>query len=1179
MNTNRLFFFRDVGSVATRLGIVIVLLIADRIHAQVPAPITLNSGWKLQDASTLTATGATISTTGYSTTGWYNAVVPGTVLTSLVADGVYPEPLFGENNRPNVIPDTLCRTSWWYRTTFTVPSTYSGRRVWLNFQGINHRAEVWINGAHLSNTDPDLLSGPSIQGAFMRGIFDVTPYVTAGTTAAVAVQILPPPDPGTPVEAMLEAHRVMGGDMEQKDSPTFLSAAGWNWVPALRDRDIGIWQGVSASASGPVVIINPYVPTTSLTMSGMTATSATLAFQVTLKNTTTTAQSGTLQYTVAGQTFSQAVSLGASASQSVSRNITISNPQLWWPNGYGSPNLYTNNPITFTIGSTQSDSQNITFGIRTVDWQITSGSPSLFKLVVNGLPIMVRGGNWGMDEAMKRNTAARPLEQMVRLHKEAGLTMIRNWTGESTEEELYQWCDQYGLLVWNDFWINNPKQVQIHPFLDNVEDVLVRYRNHPSIAIWCGRNEDYFDTLTFENTVPGLKNSVNTIDPYRRYQKCTIDPGNGVNDSPYVWETNDFYFQTPTDSFHTEIGAPSPPTLEAMQSMMPSGDWDNWNDDWAEHEINHEDDYAGKLTARFGPMANHVDFIREAQLANYENWRAIIEGRNQYMFAPATGVLLWMTNPAQPSFIYQIYSYDLEPNASYFAVKKACEMTHVQMSPTGQVMVINNTSSALSNVTAKAQVYNMNGTTGGSAQTQTLSAPADTATSFFTVTFPASLSPVHFVRLTLTNSSGTVLSTNTYWHSSASSGADCTALQTMPSTNINVTATRSDSLGHTYLTTTLTNPTGNLALMSHMQIRRSDGSRVLPAFYGDNYITLLPGESRTVTIDVITANLNGSNPVIAVDGWNVTAASWSGTNVSVTTNTAAGVAHVPVIRNINSGFGFTDGYGSDCNVVNGGFVAGVSVNDTITDASGVSMAAPTLLYRTWRFGDTTYTLPVTSGRSYSLLLHFSDTEKTAAGQRKFNIDINGTRMVSDFDIIAAAGAPNKAVVQLFPGISPNSSNNIVLHLGLGSVDYPRISGLQVLGGAPIGTRISFQSFAPSSNRYITVDSANANTLRAIAASGTSQFDIVDAGGGYIALKSVQTGYYVSCDSNSGHNLRAAFATAIGNWEKFLWQDLGNNTFALISKVDGFYVTCNPGSSDNLGAYSANRARSWETFSF
>lgn len=128
------------------MRILVLLTILTSVLAasvqQANAAVALDSGWQLLDSAEVAATGAAISRVGYKPTGWHKATVPGTVLTSLVNDGVYPEPLYGENNRPDKIPDSLCRTDYWYRTEFTLSKDYAGRRVQLNFDGINYAAEV-----------------------------------------------------------------------------------------------------------------------------------------------------------------------------------------------------------------------------------------------------------------------------------------------------------------------------------------------------------------------------------------------------------------------------------------------------------------------------------------------------------------------------------------------------------------------------------------------------------------------------------------------------------------------------------------------------------------------------------------------------------------------------------------------------------------------------------------------------------------------------------------------------------------------------------------------------------------------------------------------------------------------------------------------------------------------------
>jgi hypothetical protein len=207
-----------------------------------PAPLVLSSGWQLQDAAKVSQSGEAISQAAFKPESWYAATVPGTVLTSLVNDGVYPEPLYGENNRPDKIPESLCRTPYWYRVAFTVPKSYSHKQTWLNFDGINYAAEVWVNGKQVG----------SIKGAFIRGTFDISSVAKPGQTAVLAVLVSPQPHPGVPHEHTIRNGMGLNGGITAIDGPTFLATIGWDWIPAIRDRDTGIWRKFYLSASGPV---------------------------------------------------------------------------------------------------------------------------------------------------------------------------------------------------------------------------------------------------------------------------------------------------------------------------------------------------------------------------------------------------------------------------------------------------------------------------------------------------------------------------------------------------------------------------------------------------------------------------------------------------------------------------------------------------------------------------------------------------------------------------------------------------------------------------------------------------------------------------------------------------------------------------------------------------------------
>src|SRR5882724_7888469 len=342
------------------IGLALLFLIPPLLAESFPNPTIISSGWQLQAVSKVPQSGAEISSASFQPAGWYSAIVPGTVLTTLVNNKVYPEPLYGENNRPDQIPESLCRTSYWYRTVFTVPKTYAEKKIWLNFDGINYAAEVWVNGKNIG----------AIKGAFTRGIFDISSVVKPGKESALAVLISPQPHPGVPHEHTLANGMGKNGGVTAIDGPTFLCSMGWDWIPAIRDRDAGIWQKVFLSATGPVVVKNPLV-TTELPLPDLK--SADVAIQVTVQNVTDKPQKGVLRGNFGDVTFEQPVAIEANSSRLVSLDSTnvpalhVNNPKLWWPNGYGPQNLYVLH-LNFEVNGNgnASDSQDVIFGIRKI---------------------------------------------------------------------------------------------------------------------------------------------------------------------------------------------------------------------------------------------------------------------------------------------------------------------------------------------------------------------------------------------------------------------------------------------------------------------------------------------------------------------------------------------------------------------------------------------------------------------------------------------------------------------------------------------------------------------------------------------------------------------------------------------------------------------------------------------
>jgi hypothetical protein len=863
-----------------------LLLMFAASAAMAQKPVDVPSGWMLQDVAKVPERGEVVSTAAYASTGWYPAVVPGTVLTTLVKDGIYPEPTYGENERPESIPESLNKTSYWYRTALVVPSSYVGRHVWLNFDGINYTAEVWVNGDRVGR----------MKGAFARGRFDVTKSVKPGQRAVLAVLVTPQPHPGVPIEHTVKNGIGHNGGITAIDGPTFLSTIGWDWLPAVRDRDTGIWQKVFLSSTGPVELSEPLV-TTDLPLPK--TDSADVAIGVKIRNLTDAPQVGVLAGTFGTIRFERRVALEPGESQVVHLDPTtnaalhVLKPKLWWPNGYGAQDLYKLH-LSFVQAAKSSDDLDVSFGMRKIAYSVADSDN--LTISVNGVKVFIRGGNWGLDEALKRIPRER-LEAQFRMHQLANLNLIRNWVGQSTSEDFYEMADKYGMLLWDEFFqpnpLDGPNPEDMDTYVANVREKILRFRNHPSIAIWCARNEG----LPPPEIDAALRKVMKELEPTRLYQPSSTD-GRGVKSGgPYAWRTPREFYKIDAP-FKTETGSMSIPTLESVHGMMPQKDWETINDDWAQHDFargaqQRDTEYRGLLDARYGKVKNLADFVRKGQMMNYEAYRAMYEGREAALFAPTTAVITWMSSPAQPSFVWQLYHYDLEAAAPLYAVKKACEQVHVMMNEaTGELLVVNELPKPVVGAVASVTVFAMDGAV-KYAHESVVDAAADTATGAGRIALPENLSAVYFVKLELHDAKGKLLSDNFYWRAQPQHQDDLTALDSMATVTLDAKVRRSDLGGKSVITVTLKNPTTHVALMAHVQLRRKSGERVLPAFASDNYVSLVGGESRTIALEAATKELKGEDALVVVDGWNVSVGDANAKGVAVQDNVDAQVSHWP----------------------------------------------------------------------------------------------------------------------------------------------------------------------------------------------------------------------------------------------------------------------------------------------
>ncbi len=844
--------------------------------------------WQMQDSAKVFSTATVLSTANFHPENWYAATVPGTVLTTLVNNHVYPEPLYGENMR--AIPESLNKTNYWYRTVVNIPASHKGRHTWLHFAGINYSSEVWVNGKKAGAT----------RGAFIRGDFDISEFVKPGHQAVIAVLVSPQPHPGVPHEHNVANGVGANGGESAIDGPTFLSTIGWDWLPAVRDRDTGIFLPVTMDSTGPALIKDPFI-TADLSASHDTAD---LHVFTALRNESAKPVTGTLTGTIQllnsqdhPITFQKPVTIPANSTQDVSLDkdstpeLHVTNPKLWWPNGYGPQNLYTLT-LSFDVAKKTSSTESRQFGVRKIEYQVPDSEN--LTLSVNGVRVMARGGNWGLDEALKRVPRER-LDAQFHLHALANLNIVRNWVGQSTSPDFYDMADKYGMLIWDEFFQPNPfdgpDPSDIPAYIANVTDKVVRYRNHPSIAVWCARNEGY-PPKDLDNSLKAL---MTKLDGSRLYQSNSAD-GRGVSShGPYYWRSPRFFYPL-NESFKTETGSVSVPTIESIQGMMPEKDWETINDDWAQHDMasgaQRGDEFPQTLAERYGHIRNLADFVRKGQMATYEAFRAMYEGRNAKMFKETTGILTWMSHPAQPSFVWQLYHYDLEPNAALYGAKKAAEQVHVQFNEeTRAIEVVNNRADALNDLRVNLIIYRFNGMIDGRHTYTVAQLPGSSTIRVAQIEVDARITPLYFIKLVLTDATNDVISSNLYWQHVAQDQFD--GFENLPTVALDARASASTEGDQTLVSVTLRNNTDNVALLAHLQLhQKNSGRRVLPVFYSDNYISLSPGDSAGVRIEAATKDLQGDEPLIEIDGYNVDVKPVDGP-VSVTLNQNAQPSHWP----------------------------------------------------------------------------------------------------------------------------------------------------------------------------------------------------------------------------------------------------------------------------------------------
>src|SRR6266481_4332909 len=851
------------------LTLVAGLLLTGRaaLGADEPSKIFLHKDWEIQSSCEAKANGAEISTTGFDAKGWHHSDIPSTVVGALVTDKTYPDPDYGTNLRtfPGFNDDpqhffsnldmprgSPFRCSWWFRTEFSVPAEVEHKTNWLNFLGINYRANVWLNGQKIADAN-------DVAGTFATFEFNVSKALHPGKNNALAVEIFAP-------------------------GKNDLGITWVDWNPTPPDKDMGIWKEVFLRSSGDVSLRNPFV-TSKLDSDYRNAA---LTISADLRNVLNHVVSGVLRAEVDGKRVSQEVSLNAGETKTVSlaaeqyAQLRLENARLWWPYAMGEQNLYTAK-LSFDISNETSDADTVTFGVREVTYELTDKGYRLFK--VNGRKILIRGAAWAPDLLLR--WSSKRLDADLNYVRDMGLNTIR-LEGRIDREELYEKADRLGILVmpgWTccDAWEtwSNWKEEQHKIAAESLRSQIRILRNHPSVFVWL-YGSDGPPPANLEKMYLAILKELQWPNPSISSASATattVTGDSGVKmTGPYEY-VPPVYWLADTKAggaygYNTETSpGPAIPPRESLERFIPKNHlWpidDVWNYHAGGERFTTINVFTDGLNRRYGTATSLDDYLRKAQAVTYDGERAMFEayGRNKYT---ATGVIQWMLNNAWPSLIWHLYDYYQVPAGGYFGTKKAMEPVHVQYSyDDNSVAVVNSMYLELKGRKVSAKIYNIDGTEKAS-RDAVVDLPADRSIKVFDLPKVDGLSKTYFLSLQLHAPGGELISDNFYWLSTKADTldwakrqdtvytpqaefGDLTGLNSLPQVKLRTNAAVGNGQAHI----TVMNPEKAMAFMVHVRVTRGKGGEdITPIFWDDNYFSLPPGESRNVASATLGAAEN-----------------------------------------------------------------------------------------------------------------------------------------------------------------------------------------------------------------------------------------------------------------------------------------------------------------------------------
>lgn len=827
----------------------------------------LSDGWHISSDST--------EAEKLGGTNVFNAKVPGTVLANLTKAGVYKD-VFVDMNIKN-IPSGDFEKPWWYVTSFYLEKI--PQNIQLFFEGINYKADIWVNNRLIAGSS-------SAKNPFRMFKFDITGIVKKGKNR-ISVKVYPP----------------VAGDF---------SIGFVDWNPAPPDKNMGLFRPVYLEANGGVEVFNPYVVSK---LSG-TLDRAMLTASVEVKNHLKHGVSGQLIFDFEGKKIKRRVELRAGETKKVVfgypdyDELTVENPVLWWPHTIGSPFLYKAS-FEFCGNGRVYDEKGVKFGIRSVSDYFTKEGHRGFK--INGKKILIRGGGW--VDRLLLDDDYESIKSQFEYIKSMGLNTIRLEGFWGNNQDLYDIADSMGVLImagwscqweWEDYLGKYCDENYGGVLSDNDIDMISRawrdqivwLRNHPSVVAWFGGSDckakpelekRYFETFSEYDTTRIYLASAK--------EWSSLAGATGVKmRGPYAYEPPVYWYADTlyggAFGFNTETGPGAQvPPLESIKKMISPGHlWpvdSVWNFHCGRNEFNTLDRYITAMEKRYGKPVSVEDFAKKAQLLNYELMRPMFEAFSVNRYK-ATGVIQWMLNSAWPEMYWQLYDYYLMPNGAFYGTKKALQPYHaVYDYSTHTIYAVNDKLHDLNNCTLSVRAYDINSQKRFEKSLK-INLKANSSREILKLPPFDWNKNVCFLDLRLTNSNGTVVDNNFYWlsykedvldydavvkpwnyYTPSKRYADFTALNRMPRAGVEHSVKIVDKDGKKYFEITLHNKSDVIAFFIHAAlIDKNTGKTILPVLWSDNYISLLPHETRELTVTTDKKYLAGKDVKLIVESYN-----------------------------------------------------------------------------------------------------------------------------------------------------------------------------------------------------------------------------------------------------------------------------------------------------------------------